>query len=109
MNDLALKISRNDTARLVRSSNRIGNHRNCVRISTGNSLEHEIAKLKKCYELLKEGKEFLTEAIFENGTRADILVLDDGIAIEIVCSEKEESLEKKAANYPVEMEVIRIG
>lgn len=100
-------IRRNNTARLVRHSNRVGSHRNHVKISTGNSLRHELKKLEICYTLLEEDKEFLTEAIFENGKRADILVLDDAEAIEIVESESEESLTKKETSYPVSIQVIR--
>ena len=76
--------------------------RNCVRLNASNALEHELAKFKVCWELLQEGKEFVTEAVFTNGKRADILVLDTGDVIEILHSETKEMAEKKCTDYPVD-------
>lgn len=109
MNNKELQITRNDTARLVRHSNRCGSHRGCVRISTSNSLAHEIEKLRQCYRLLQEHKEFFTEAIFENGSRSDLLILDDNMALEIVDSESDNSLQEKERKYPVDFEVVRVS
>ena len=108
MNLKELQITRNDTARLVRHSNRCGSHRQCIRISTSNSLAHEIEKLKQCYKLMQEHKEFFTEAIFEDGSRADIIVLDNNSAIEIVDSESDDSLQAKRRKYPVDFEVVMV-
>jgi len=109
MNKQDLMRTRNDAMREVRHSNKIGSHRNCIRISVANSLEHEITKLKICYNLIKEGKEFITEAIFDNGSRADILVLDDYKIIEILHTEKEKDCLEKAKKYPAsfELEMVR--
>lgn len=66
--------------------------KNAVYISVANSIEHEIAKLKVCYDLRKERKEFITEACRnqkdENGKirRVDVVVLDLGEEIEIEVS-----------------------
>ena len=61
--------------------------------------------------LLEEGKEFVTEAIFNNGSRADILVLDDHKVIEILRSEKEADCERKCEKYPslFELEMVKAG
>ena len=91
---------RNDASREIRHSNKIGSHRNCIRINVANSIEHELAKLRICYELIKSGKEVFTEAIFVNGSRADILVLDDHRVIEILNSEKEIDCLKKCESDP---------
>ena len=101
---------RNDAIREIRHSNKVGSHRNSIRISTANSIEHEIAKLKTCYNLIKEGKEIITEAIFNNGSRADIVVLDDHKIIEILHSEKERDCIKKSEKYPAlfELEMVKI-
>jgi len=109
MNKQELMRRRNDAMREVRHSNKIGSHRNCIRISGANSLEHEITKFKICYNLIKDGKEFITEAIFDNGSRADILVLDDHKIIEILHSEKEKDCLEKAKMYPAlfELEMVR--
>ena len=109
MNKKDLLIKRNNAVREIRHSNKIGSHRNCIRISGANSLEHEITKLKICYNLLKESKEFITEAIFDNGSRADILILDDHKIIEILYSEKEIECIRKARKYPTlfELEMVK--
>lgn len=53
-------------------------------LSPANSIEHEMAKCRMCYKLLKDGLKFVTEAV-DNKTqeRADIVVLDSGERIEI--------------------------
>jgi len=111
MNKQDLMRKRNDAMREIRYTNKAGSHRNCIRINVNNSLEHEITKLRICYELIKSGKEVFTEAIFDNGSRADILVLDDHRVIEILCSESEESCLEKYNNYPVlfELEMVRVN
>jgi competence CoiA-like predicted nuclease len=91
---------------LVRPSNRVLNE---VRIYTGESKAHIDKKIEVCRRLKEEGKHFITEAIFQTGGRADILVLDTFTAIEIVNTEKNESLIRKAEEYPdgIKLEVIR--
>lgn len=100
MNKQDLMRKRNDAMREIRMSNKVGSHRNCIRINVANSLEHELAKLRICYDLIKSGKEVFTEAIFNNGYRADIIVLDDYKIIEVLYSESEESCLEKAKKYP---------
>ena len=84
---------------------------NCIRINVANSLEHEITKLRICYDLIKEGKEVFTEAIFDNGSRADILVLDDYKIIEVLCSEGEGACLEKSKKYPelFELEMVKVN
>ena len=54
---------------------------NVIKINVGNTIEHELAKFLLCWEAACDEKRFVTEAIFKNGKRADILVLDDGEAL----------------------------
>ncbi len=74
--------------------------KNVVYISTANSLEHEISKLKVCYELKALGSEFLTEAERKNSRprrRVDIVDLSSvsgPIEIEI---EKNHKIKKPGA------------
>ena len=52
----------------------------------------------------------ITELIWKGGGRSDLVVCTPEGKVfieEIVCSEKEESLLKKAKEYPFEMRVIR--
>ena len=109
MNNKLLMIKRTSTARLVKMTDR--HHRNSIRFSKkkAESDKHFAIKCLICRELKNMDKEFLTEARFKNGSgRADILILDKRIAIEIKGTESEESIVKKATEYPVKIEVIRV-
>jgi hypothetical protein len=97
-NDNWLEGRRNQAAQFVRPSNRT---RNSIRFSSNESLPHLLLKSHICYQLAGEGKDFITEAIFENsGGRADILILDDHIIIECLETETEDQVRSKAATYP---------
>lgn len=88
---------KNECLNLLRISNRKINE---IRLGKNESKEHRNTKLLICKKLLSEGKDFVTEAIFNNGKRADILVLEDFKVIEIMKSEKIESIERKKKDYP---------
>jgi len=103
MNKKDLMIKRNKTARLVKYRDRI--LRNTIRVNPSNSFVHELAKFLICWDLSSRGKHYITEANFETGGRADILVLDEGEAIEIMHSETEEKLKQKS--YPVPVYPVR--
>lgn len=108
MSQKEILIHRNNIARLFRFSSKM--HRNCIRINSGNTLAHELAKFEQCWKLAQEGHEFLTEAEFEHPfkLRADVVDLDSGIVYEIVKSEGEKSIEMKKEKYPLPVEVVRI-
>jgi hypothetical protein len=63
--------------------------RNAIYISPGNSLKHELKKLEICYELQKNGSEYITEAVRNKKDhegkyrRVDIVELDTGYEYEI--------------------------
>lgn len=84
--------------------------KNCIRYSDkkSESDKHFSAKCVICRELTNKGFEFVTEARFEQGGRADILVLDKELAIEILCSEKESNLFNKCSLYPVLAQGIKL-
>lgn len=104
MNDSQLMMQRNKNAQLVRVSNR---QRNVLRWNSVETDAHINMKLEICKYLKKEGVDFISEAIFENGLRADILNLDSGVCYEIVNSEKEYSILKKVASYPFPLIVVK--
>jgi len=109
MNKKQLQLKRNTVSQKIRHSNRTGSHRNCVRISTGESLDHAIAKTIVTWYLMTQKKEVLTEAIFEgNNGRADVLCLDDDVAYEIIETEGDKSINRKQWKYPVDVYPIRI-
>jgi hypothetical protein len=101
-----LKLKRNACTNLIRQSNRKINE---IRISSGESIAHQNKKIEICKKLQSEGKHFMTEAIFETGGRADILVLDTFTAIEVVNTESNDSILKKQEKYPkgIKIEVQR--
>lgn len=79
-----------------------------IKISKANTDAHELMKYLICRQLCKEGKQFITECYFNNGKRADIVVLDDIKVIEVLCTESEKSCMDKVLDYPREFEVIMV-
>ena len=71
-----------------------------VKINTHNCFQHELAKFLLCWQLAKEGKEFVSEAVFSNSNRADVFCLDDKEALEVLHSETLEMFKKKVVEFP---------
>ncbi|MBI1972957.1 hypothetical protein HYS50_03055 [Candidatus Woesearchaeota archaeon] len=93
---------------LVRFSNRCGNHLNCIRFSLGESLLHIYKKVEICCWLLEMKHDFLTEAIFLNGSRCDVLDITEGVVYEILHSETEEQLLEKIRKYPPGVGIMKV-
>jgi len=69
---------------------------------------HYLQKAKICKNLLNEKHSFVTEAVFSKGLgRADIIDITNGIIYEVVESEKEESIIRKKAKYPLDLVVVK--
>lgn len=98
----------NKNLQLIRTSNRFGSQRNVLRWNNGETQQHVLKKLEICMELKDWKHEFITEAIFKNGTRCDILDLTEGTIYEILCSETEERFEEKIQKYPKEFKIVKI-
>jgi len=100
------QMKRNACLNLVNPANRRINE---VRMSSGESSEHIAKKKEVCGRLLLEGKQFICEAMFETGGRADVLCLDNFTAYEIVKTESPESILRKQQEYPdgIKIEVVR--
>ena len=81
---------------------------NVIKVSVHNTIEHEMAKFLKAFELIKDGKTIITEAIFKNGGRADILNLSDMQVFEILHSETREEALRKEAYYPAQLDIFYI-
>lgn len=98
---------RNECLSLVKVSNRKIND---IRIGENEGKRHSDKKIEICKKLIDKGKSFVTEAMFNNGGRSDILVLDDFKAIEIVSSETSYSLIEKTNSYPkgLSIEIVRL-
>ena len=99
-----IQRKRNEVSRLLRMSNR---HRNVLRWSPNETVEHVSRKFEICMLLKKWGHEFYTEAIFEpSGLRADVIDADTGIVYEVYQTETMDSLKKKAMFYPLEVRFV---
>jgi len=72
---------------------------NTIRINTHNTREHELAKCLVALELLYLGKTIITEAIFKNGKRADLICIEDRLIYEITHTEKPDG--HKEQDYPL--------
>ncbi len=100
-----IRSFRNKVSNLVPSYR---SKRNVVCFNTHNSLKHEMTKARICFELQKQGKEYITEAKLTTGIIVDILVLDDAICIEIMISETEKRLKEKLKRIPSSLTVISV-
>ena len=101
---MSIQRKRNEVSRLLRMSNR---HRNVLRWSPNETIEHVSRKFEICMKLKEWGHEFYTEAIFEpSGLRADVIDADTGVGYEVYQTEGMESLKKKAALYPLEVRFV---
>ena len=101
---MSIQRKRNEVSRLLRMSNR---HRNVLRWSPNETIEHISRKFEICMKLKEWGHEFYTEAIFEpSGLRADVIDADTGVVYEVHNTEPKESLIRKAQNYPLEVRFV---
>ena len=109
MNKIQLYNKREESISLLDRRCLQNNKKNTVIFGKGESIDHAKKKLEFCYYLHKKGKQFYTEAIFKSGGEADIFVLDDKIAVEILKSEPESSIIKKKLNYPCMVVEVRMN
>ena len=79
---------------------KLGTPLNVIRINTGNTKVHEQKKFDLCWNMAKNGQDYMTEAEFKGG-RCDVVNLSTGIIHEIVHSEEAKSIEKKEKIYPL--------
>ena len=99
MANINLMLRRQNTLQLIRESNA---SINSVRGGRNESKEHFLKKAEICYELMQQGKSFVTEAKLKKRCgfkRPDILVLDDMEVIEIAKTEEAKSLTLKRLTY----------
>ena len=103
MNKQQLARKRMEVLQKVRVSNR---KVNVLRVSPNNTYDHEKTKFDVFFHCRQQGWDVISEAIFENGKRADILILDTNTVVEVIKSEKEAACLSKTANYFVETFII---
>ena len=60
-------------------------------------------------ELLNKNHKFITEGIFENGSRCDILDLSEGTIYEILNCESQERFKTKILKYPEKFKIVMVN
>ena len=73
---------------------------NTIKLNRHNTFQHELAKFLLAWEALQQENDFIAEAIFKNGKRADLVILQQGEAWEVLHSESKKSIEAKKEDYP---------
>ena len=107
-NRRSIMTARNDAIRELDAMCRVG--RNFCKYNPSCSKTHENLKWHIFCFLRDLKKDVVTEAIFtQKRGRADIVVLDDFLIIEILHSEKLETFEAKAEKYPKVFEIIGVS
>lgn len=83
---------------------------NQLRWDKHESIRHKLIKGSVSNILNILGHDWIMEARFKNGSRADILDLDAFTVYECVVSESEQSLQNKAKKYPrgLTIKVVRV-
>jgi hypothetical protein len=78
-------------------------HKGSLVVHKGNSFEHELAKFLVYWEETRNGNTVISEARFNNGSRADLYLVKTNKAIEIVHSESDKSIDNKRLKYPCDV------
>jgi len=89
----------------IRFSNR---KLNCLRWHNNESYSHILKKLDICISLKNSNHDFITEGIFINNSRADVVDLTTGEIYEILCSEEEKDFEEKIKKYPKCFRIVKV-
>jgi len=97
-----------DNLGLIRFSNRCGSHINCFRFNLSEDIKHIHKKLDICIELMNKNHKFITEGIFLNGSRCDVIDLSEGIIYEILNTENEKKFREKIKKYPVGVKIVKV-
>ena len=106
MSNKDVMIRVNQSLEEIRQSNKSGSHVNCIRLNASCSDVHNAEIIARCLEYLKLGVPFMTEAIFHNGQRCDIINLSTQEIHEIMVSESESRFAAKI--YPELFKITKV-
>ena len=106
MNRKQLDDFRKDSAMLLDMRMRQNAKKNKCGFPGG--LAHSRKIFEICYMLNGLGKKFFTEAVFKTGGKADIFVLDNRTAIEVLDTEKNGNIISKQMRYPCPIVQVRV-
>lgn len=76
---------------------------NKLKVNVTNGFPHELCKFIVLYRLRQYNHDVVTEAIFKNGKRADILDLSTNLIYEVLNTERIENIDLKQAKYPTKI------
>jgi hypothetical protein len=108
MNQKELMFRRNDAIRELDAMCRIG--RNYCKFNSTNSDSHEDTKWAIFKFLRRLQKDVVTEAVFKEGRgRADMVVLDDMMVIEILHNETLQEFQLKKEKYPSIFQLVPVS
>ena len=98
----------NESLSELRFSNKSGSHLNCIRLNPSSKGPHNDKMIELCKFYLDLGIPFITEAVFSNGKRCDILLPATQEIIEVLNTETDEEFEEKIKSYPGIFEVKKV-
>ena len=98
----------NESLSELRFSNKSGSHLNCIRINSSSKGPHNDKIIELCKGYLELGIPFITEAVFTNGKRCDILLPATMEIIEVLHTETDDEFEKKIESYPDIFQVTKV-
>ena len=81
---------------------------NTCKYNSHNSMQHENAKWKLFTQFRRAGYDVVTECIFSNQSRCDILILDTFTIVEVLHSEKVDDCWKKCESYPSKFSIMLV-
>lgn len=107
-----MKSFKNDLkSKYIKFNSLTGSKMNMLQINKKGTYSHELMKFKLLWLYLLEGYDCYTEVELKKGGRPDLIVFkgNDAKIIEVVNSEKQESIESKKSKYPKEFQLIFIN
>jgi hypothetical protein len=76
---------------------------NKLKINVNNGFPHELVKFIVLYRLRQNGHDVVTEGIFRNGKRCDLIDLSSNVIYEVLNTERIENIDLKQAKYPAKI------
>lgn len=99
----------NESLQQVRMSNKSGSHLNCIRLTNNNvRTKHTEEIISRCLEYIENDVPFMTEVIFNDNSRCDILLPSLKVIEEICYTETDERFSEKIKKYPDCFRVIKV-
>lgn len=99
--NVAQRLRIKETLSYLKPSSRETKIVNAIRLHRSTTKDHMQKICEICMWLKEQGRDFITEAEFIKGGRADIVVLEACQAVEVLVTETVESFLKNKSKYPI--------